>query len=115
MAPDRSAGLFSFAWVERSDVVSPGRLRLPGLDPLRRYRVRPVMLDHAPATLQAPPWWGVDTPQAHLNAITGATSTAIGVGVDVAIELSGAALGQVGLAAAQLDPDHALLYLVEAV
>ena len=44
IAPDRSRALYSFASVDRADVVLLGRLRFPGLDPDRRYRVRPLMV-----------------------------------------------------------------------
>ena len=43
----------------RSEVTLLGRIRLPGLDPQRRYRVTPVMLDFPPSGLVPPLWWGV--------------------------------------------------------
>ena len=33
------------------------QLRLPGLDPLRRYRVSPVLVGRAPSGLRPPRWW----------------------------------------------------------
>ena len=43
----------------RSEVVSLGRIRLPGLAADQRYRVTPLMLDYPPSGLRPPPWWGV--------------------------------------------------------
>ena len=57
VAPDRGTALYSFATVGRSDVALLGRLRFPGLDPARRYRVRPVLLDYPPTGLKPPAWW----------------------------------------------------------
>lgn len=65
------------------DVVAP-RLRLPGLDPARRYRLRVRTEVGEPGRAQ-PPW-----------CATG-------------VELSGAALGRVGVAAPLLHPDQAVL------
>ena len=59
VAPDRSRAIYSYASVARSDVVLLGRVPMPGLDPARRYRVAPALLQHAPSGLRPPPWWGV--------------------------------------------------------
>ncbi len=54
----RDRALFSIAAVDRSVTWPPGRVRLPGLDPDRRYRVRPVApADRYPEAPQVPPWW----------------------------------------------------------
>jgi alpha-galactosidase len=102
VAHDGSAALYSFASVGRSEVASLGRLRLPGLDHDRRYQVTPLMLGFPPAGLRKPRWWGAQPG-------TAPDSGALGV------ELSGAALARVGLQAAQLHPDHAVLYLARAL
>ncbi|MBK8460948.1 MAG: alpha-galactosidase [Micropruina sp.] len=54
--PDRSRATYSFAEVSRPGVVLRGRVRFPGLDPVRRYRVTPLMLEHPPLA-EPPRWW----------------------------------------------------------
>jgi alpha-galactosidase len=58
VAADRSEAVFSYVRVETSPDAAPGRVRLPGLDPDRRYRVR--RRDTPPAALgpqAAAPGW----------------------------------------------------------
>ncbi|MEV7331513.1 GH36 C-terminal domain-containing protein [Micromonospora sp. NPDC093244] len=71
----------------------PGAVRLPGLDPERRYRVRPADGVPAPATINrsAPIWLA-----------TGVT-------------LSGAALARVGVQMPALHPEQSLVLEVDAV
>ena len=58
IAPDRGEALFSLATTAASRVSVPPPLRLPGLDPDRRYRVALVPLGAAPrAVPDAPPAW----------------------------------------------------------
>ncbi len=58
VAPDRGEALYSLATVAASRVAVPPPLRLPGLDPDRRYRVARVPLGAAPHAVQdAPPAW----------------------------------------------------------
>ena len=90
VAPDRSRALFSHALVGSPDTSLPGRLRLPGLDATRRYRVSPVLVGRAPA-LRPAPWWGED------------------------LVLSGAALASAGVVSPLLFPESAILHRVEAV
>ncbi|MFT4297356.1 MAG: alpha-galactosidase [Micropruina sp.] len=116
IAADRSRAIYSFAEVARSPIVLRGRMRFPGLDPERRYWVAPLMLEHAPV-VEAPQWWGVEQEQPnggysqHLSDIPPRLRATAEFGV----ELSGAALGQVGLAHAPTFPETAILYLAEAV
>ncbi len=57
---DRTEALFCIAAVDRSLTWPPGRVRLPGLDPDRRYRLRPVPpADRYPEAGQLPAWWDV--------------------------------------------------------
>jgi alpha-galactosidase len=114
VAADQSAALYSFASVGRSEVVSVGRLRFPGLDPTRRYRVTPLMLESAPSGLRPPLWWGVTVADKNEARAAGTTITSLVDGGVPEIELPGAALSNLGLAPAQIDPEHALLYYVEA-
>ena len=117
LAPDRSRALYSFAAVDRSDVVLLGRLRLPGLDPARRYRVTPLLVGEAPSGLRPPPWWGLARDFAHeledLHA--GLPPRFIPTAERPGVELPGSVLASTGLADAPVNPDHVLLYLAEAV
>ena len=49
VSTDLSTGIYALTSLARSEVALLGRIRLPGLDPHRRYRVRPLMLDFPPA------------------------------------------------------------------
>ncbi|WP_203568908.1 alpha-galactosidase [Aestuariimicrobium ganziense] len=116
VAPDQSRAVYSFADVARSEVISRGRLRFPGLDPKTRYRVTPLLLDFPPHT-RPPAWWGVKEDRSnelhyisnHLPFPLVPTSDRPGV------ELSGTALSLVGLEQAPTFPEQAALYLVEKV
>jgi alpha-galactosidase len=94
VSPDRSRALFAMA-VTDSIVPDPAvRLRLRGLDPLRPYRIRPVLIGPDPAHLLAPQWWG--------EARDGRV-------------FSGAALEHAGLACPRLHPDQAVLYRADVL
>jgi alpha-galactosidase len=87
VAPDRSRAVFALAQVATSVQAQAGLVRLPGLAPDATYRVTPL----PPATAvegrdrATPPWWGV--------------------GVD----LPGRVLGDVGVRAPTLRPEHLVL------
>ena len=58
VAPDRSQALFAYVRLATSPDATPGRVRLPGLEPDRAYTIRvredggsPAVVEHAP-----PPW-----------------------------------------------------------
>ena len=97
LAPDRSRALFELAAVGRSEVTNVGAFRLPGLDPDRRYRVRPVPIgarssDHpADGLRRVPAWWSDG------------------------VVLRGTALASVGLQPPPLLPEHAVVIRVDAV
>ncbi|WP_315502782.1 alpha-galactosidase [Actinomyces radicidentis] len=91
-ARDGSAALYELAVLERGPLALQGRVRLRGLDPEARYRVRPRIIGSRPAGLVAPPWFG--------DAGEG-------------VVLPGAVLERVGLTAPFMDPDQAVL--IEAV
>src|SRR4029453_905567 len=57
VARDHSSAIFTIASVGSSEVTLPGRVRFSGLDPHRRYRVRPVVVGRPPSGLNPPPWW----------------------------------------------------------
>ncbi len=104
VAADGSAALFSFASVDRPTVVQRGRVRFPGLDPDRRYRVQPVMIGRPPSGLRIPPWMGDD-----VNGRLTAWPTG-----DSSITLPGRMLEWVGLMDPPVNPDQALLYVLTA-
>lgn len=117
VAPDRSAAVYSFANLGVHDTVLLGRLRLPGLDPARRYQVTPVLIGQASSGLRPPLWWGIErdysTELADLSA--GHRPRFTSIADRVGIELPGSALIRTGLAEAHVHPDQAVIYLVEAV
>ena len=89
VAPDRSRALFAMA-ITDSIVPDPAaRLRLRGLDPDSRYRLRPVLVGAEPSGLIAPQWWGADR---------------------AGQVLTGAALEQAGVACPRTHPDQVVLY-----
>jgi alpha-galactosidase len=88
VAPDRSRALFAMATLDSPYPDPPARLRFRGLDPDRRYRVRP--LTASVAVLQ-PAWWDGD------------------------LVVTGAALARFGLACPRVHPDQAVLYSAIAV
>ncbi|HSK34395.1 MAG TPA: alpha-galactosidase, partial [Propionicimonas sp.] len=60
IAPDKSRAIYSYTAVDAYDTVLLGRLRFPGLDPSRRYRVQPAMVGRPPSGLRPPLWWGLE-------------------------------------------------------
>jgi alpha-galactosidase len=117
VAPDQSRAIYSFAMLAGSEVVMPGRLRLPGLDPARRYRVAPLLVARLPYGLRPPRWWRADLPEAdyylEIDKPSGMSTT--GLTQPPGVVLTGAALAATGLMAAGLNPEEAVLYLAEAV
>jgi alpha-galactosidase len=94
VAADRAEALFALVQLTTPETSVPGAVRLPGLDPARRYRVR----------LQPPG----DLP-AHLRGITPPPWLAEGVA------LPGSVLAHAGLRAPALHPEQLLLIRAEAV
>ncbi|WP_017539190.1 alpha-galactosidase [Nocardiopsis halophila] len=94
VAQDGGAAVFRYARLATSVRTAPGRVRLPGLDPGRRYRLAVRTEAGLPAVLEtAPPAW---------YAAGGLTA-------------SGAVLSRSGLQMPNLDPSQALLlHLTEA-
>ena len=89
VAPDRSRALFAMVTMASPYPDPPARLRFRGLDPERRYRVRPLR-----STAIAPAWWG--------PGLEGEVFT-------------GAALERFGAACPRVHPDQVVLYRAEAI
>ncbi|MCA0307115.1 MAG: alpha-galactosidase [Actinobacteria bacterium] len=117
VAPDRSRAIYSFASMEAPATASRGRLRLPGLDPSRRYRVSPVLVGRAPSGIHPPRWWGVERDlSTELDDLsTGRPPRLRPSGEHAGVVLTGAALAAAGLIEAPVNPDHVVLYLAESV
>ncbi|MGW7354651.1 alpha-galactosidase [Streptomyces sp. NPDC054784] len=93
VAADRRTAVFCHAQLAVSAHAVPAAVRLPGLDPERRYRVRAVDPTGAPvrSPRPAPAWWGGD-----------------------GVVLTGRLLGRVGLQPPVTEPERAWLLRVEA-
>jgi alpha-galactosidase len=117
VSADQRSALYYLVATGRSEVVSLGRIRLPGLAPDQRYRISPLMLDFPPSGLRPPPWWKVrPVPAEEYASLHGGPPARLLVDrLTAGVELSGAVLAEVGLMSAQIDPDHAVIYLAEAV
>jgi alpha-galactosidase len=115
VAFDRSEAVYSVAFIGQSEVMLPGRLRFPGLDPDRRYRIRPIPVGRPPSGLNPPPWWGAITaewePSGERRALGWGLPTDGGPG----LVLTGAALASTGVMAAGMHPEHAILYRAESL
>lgn len=94
VAADASRALFARVALDSAEVALPAPARLPGLDPDRRYRVRPLPVGgEAPTIADAPPsWWAAGE-----------------------VVLTGRVLGEIGLPMPLLAPENALLLEVTAV
>jgi alpha-galactosidase len=88
VADDGAEALFAYVQLTASAFETPGLARLPGLDPVRAYRVAPLQVAGAPETKQAaaPPWYEAGE-----------------------VTLGGRVLGEVGLPLPVLRPEQALL------
>jgi alpha-galactosidase len=115
VAPDRSEAIYTVASVGRSDVMLPGRLRFPGLDPERRYSIRPIPISRPPSGLNPPPWWGAITREFEPSGERRAIGWGLPPNGGPGLALSGAALASTAVMAADMHPDHAILYRAEAL
>jgi len=116
VAHDKSRAIFSFASVARSDVATQGRLRFPGLDAATRYRVTPVLVGPPQSGLRPPLWWGLERDlRDELENLAHGVRPRLRPAGELGVELTGRVLAEVGLMDAPVDPDQAVLYLVEAV
>jgi alpha-galactosidase len=93
VASDGAEALFEFALLGRPSTWPPGLVRIPGLEPERRYRVRSVGPRAPFSTNNTAPTWQSDE----------------------GMVLSGRALAAVGVQAPPLQPEHSALVHIEAV
>ncbi len=94
VSPGADEALIALVTLATAAVAVPAPLRLPGLDPNRRYRIEPVALGAAPHAVQdAPPAW-------------------LAAG---GITISGALLAELGLPVPLLGPEQALVLHAVAV
>lgn len=115
VAPDRSRALFSLAYLGRSDAAPLGRVTLRGLDPERRYRVRPLALGDPAGGYRVPPWFA-GTEEGVPVATDGVTPLSRPLrGEAEGIVLSGRMLAVAGIAAPLSYPDRVWLVDVVAV
>ncbi|WP_250006178.1 alpha-galactosidase [Actinoplanes sp. M2I2] len=93
VAPGRRTALYALVTLRAPGTAIPEPVRFPGLDPVRRYTVRPLVLGSPPRTVQdaAPPWLDAG-----------------------AVTLPGRVLAEVGLPPALLTPEQAQLFTVDA-
>src|SRR5215218_4094861 len=115
LAPDRSEAIYTVAFNGSSDVMLPGRLRFPGLDPGRRYRIRPIPVGRPPSGLNPPPWWGAIAKEFEPPGEHRALHWGLPPDGGPGLVLSGAALGSTGVMAADMHPEQAILYRTEAL
>ena len=115
LAPDRSQAIYSVAVMNQLEVMLPGRLRFPGLDHDRRYRIRPIPVGRPPSGLSPPPWWGAITREWEPSGERRALGWGLPADGGAGLVLSGAALASTGVMAAGIHPEHAILYRVEAI
>jgi alpha-galactosidase len=115
VATDRSEAIYTVASVGISEVMLPGRLRFPGLDPDRRYRIRPILVGRPPSGLNPPAWWGAITTEFGPSGERRALGWGLPADGGDGIVLSGVVLASTGVMAANMHPDHAILYRAEAL
>jgi alpha-galactosidase len=108
VAEDGSEAVFAYVRLETRGDTYPPRLRLPGLDPSRSYRVRPRYEAGAPSFGgKGFPSWLPAPEQSGIGPGSAVTS-------EQGVLLSGAVLGRAGLPAPVLHPGSALLLHVVA-
>jgi alpha-galactosidase len=73
VAPDGSSAVFTLTQTDTTAAYPPGRVRIPGLDPDRRYRLRTVGGSTGTAAQSALPW------QEHPTVLTGRELDVVGL------------------------------------
>ncbi len=114
VAPDRGAAIFSAAVLDSVHPDPPAKLVFPGLDPDRRYLIRPILIGPLPSGLEPPTWWG---PPSDADAFDAREYWDDSVRRDVehpGAVFRGDALARVGVASPRLHPDQVVIYLLDA-
>ncbi|MDQ1085213.1 MULTISPECIES: alpha-galactosidase [Microbacterium] len=111
VALDGSAAVYSYASLARAAVVSPGRVRLPGLIPDATYRVVPEVPEPLPNRITPARWWGFDP----APAVPYHGGPLWLEGTDPGVEMSGALLATAGVMAPLLYPETAVVYSVTRI
>lgn len=114
-AADRSRALYAVVVVASPLADPPDRVRLPGLDPGRLYRLAPVLVGTAPSGLLPSPWWGgaatgprepLDPSHPYLSLQRASSFP----GAD----FTGRVLAAVGVRPPRVHPDQVVLFRAEA-
>lgn len=111
LSPERDRALYTVTAVGTPDIAPVGALRLPGLDPQRRYRVRPLVLGPQPTGYVWPAW-------AREGADPATDAKGAGYGPPTLVDhldVPGAVLLRTGLAAPVMAPETAFLLEVTAL
>ena len=91
---------------------------MPGLDPQRRYQVRPVIVGEHPSGLSPAHWWHapgeLETPGALDPAHPYPVATLAGRRLSGGT-FSGRMLAEVGLQAPLLNPDQIVMFEIDAI
>lgn len=118
VSPERDRATYFHATTARPDSSPRPRVRLPGLDPARRYAVRPVVVGAHPSGLEPAPWWGtpegLDAP-GELDPGYPYPHAALGGRALPGATFAGSILAEVGLQAPLLHPDQIVMFEVSAV
>jgi alpha-galactosidase len=111
---DSSRAIFAVVSTDTLYPDPPARLRFRGLDPGRRYHLRPILVGSVPSGLQPPAWWGGGR-----ATMTQADEPPFLPRIELETEFPGAlftgsALEHVGVACHRVHPDQVVLYRVDA-
>ena len=114
VAMDSSRAIFTAVSTDSLYPDPPARLKFRGLDPGRRYRLRPILVGSVPSGLQPPAWWGGGP-----ATMTQADEPPFLPRIELDTELPGAvftgsALEHVGVACPRVHPDQVVLYRADA-
>jgi alpha-galactosidase len=115
--PDRSEALFAIATVGALLELPGPAVRLPGLDPRRRYRVRPVIVG-TPTGVVAPLWWGEDLGDPDRAALPSPPAPSRWVARGARYNgtvMAGSALVVVGVSPPLMQPEQVVLLQVSQV
>ncbi|NYD98857.1 alpha-galactosidase [Kineosphaera limosa] len=114
---DRARATYFYAVTARADTSPRPRMRLPGLDPARRYTVAPVIVGEHPSGLQPVHWWHgpgeLEEPGALDPAHPYPDATLRGRRLSGGT-FSGRVLAELGVQAPLLDPDQIVMFHVTA-